>query len=178
MALNAKRKRFAEEYVVDLNATQAAIRAGYSTKTARSIGQRLLTDLDVQTEIQRLMAARSGRTEITSDQVLREIARIAFVNPKAFFNDDGTLKEIKDIPDDAVAGLSALDIAEEYEGSGDDRHFVGYTKKIRYADKLKALELLGKHLGMFKEKVEVSGSVANPFTGLTTDELKALIKDG
>lgn len=78
MALNEKQRRFAEEYIVDLNATQAAIRAGYSPKTARSIGWRLLTNVDIQEAIQAGKAKQSKRTQITADRVLEEFASVAF----------------------------------------------------------------------------------------------------
>ncbi|MHC4187764.1 MAG: terminase small subunit [Planctomycetota bacterium] len=78
--LTAKQRRFYEEYVVDLNATQAAIRAGYGRKTAREIGRQNLTKLDIQQYVQRLMEERSARTEITADQVLRQLAAIAFAS--------------------------------------------------------------------------------------------------
>lgn len=153
MELNKKQKMFAREYIVDLNGTQAAIRAGYSEKTAYSQGQRLLKKAEIKAEIQRHMEKRSKRLEITQDRVLEEIAKIAFVNPKAFFDSDGRLKKIDDIDDNAMAAVTgSIDILEEYEGYGDDRELVGYTKKIKLADKVKALELLCRHLGVFNEK--------------------------
>ena len=101
--LTEKQKRFCEEYLIDLNATQAAIRAGYKAKTARSQGQRMLTKVDIQRRIADLMKERSDRTALTSDSVLQELSRIA--------------------------------MAENVEITG--------------KEKLKALELLGKHLGLF-----------------------------
>lgn len=154
MALNDKQKRFAEEYIIDLNATQAAIRADYSEKTAYSQGQRLLKKVEIQAEVQRLMEERSKRTEISADRVVAEIAKHAFLNPKAFFNDDGSLKNIHDVPDEAVVALTGLDVFEEFEGFGDDRELIGYTKKLKFTDKLKALGQLGEHLGIFGKKEE------------------------
>lgn len=159
MALNDKQKRFVEEYLIDLNATQAAARAGYSEKTAYSQGQRLLKNVEVQTDIQRLQAERSERTGITADRVVEEIAKHAFLNPKAFFNNDGSLKNIHDISDEAVVALTGLDIFEEFDGVGEDRTLIGYTKKLKFTDKLKALEQLGKYLGLFSEKLEITGEV-------------------
>ncbi len=78
MALTAKQQRFVDEYLIDLNATQAAIRAGYSQKTARQIGNRMLTNVDIQSAIAKRMGDRSGRVEITQDMVLRELAKIGF----------------------------------------------------------------------------------------------------
>ena len=95
MALNDKQRRFAEEYLIDLNATQAAIRAEYSEKTAYSQGQRLLKNDEVQALVQELMAARAKRTEITADNVLAELAKHAFLDPKSFFDDSGNLKNMR-----------------------------------------------------------------------------------
>lgn len=111
MALNAKKNRFVEEYPVDLNATQAAIRAGYSKKTAYSIGQRLLKDVEIQEAIQKAMKDRSERTGITQDKVVEELGKVAF--------------------------------AEAHDYTDAD---------LKYGNKLKALELLGKHLGMFEKR--------------------------
>ncbi len=157
--LTPKQERFAAEYLVDLNATKAATRAGYSEKTARSQGHTLLGLPAVQERIQALMAERAERTEVTQDRVIAELAKAAFLDPRQFFNADGTLKEVVELADGSAGALAAMDVYEDHAGVGEDRVKIGETKKLKFCDKLKALELLGKHLGMFKEKVEVSGSV-------------------
>lgn len=170
MALNEKQVRFVAEYLVDMNATQAAIRAGYSEKTARSIGQRLLTNVDIQTEIQDAMAKRSERTKITQDQVLKELAQVAFANgtdfarvvvrevPMTTVDEDGNLQtvtklqqlvEVKDT--DRIPPEKRAAIARIKEGK--------YGIEVSSHDKVRALELLGKHLGMFSDKVNLSGSL-------------------
>lgn len=154
MALTEKQKRFVAEYLVDLNATQAAIRAGYSEKTAGEQGSRLLANVKVQDAIQGEMARQQERTQITADAVLKEYARIAFFDPRKLFMDNGAPKDICSLDDDTAAALAALDVHEEYEGAGEDRQFVGYTKKYRIADKLRALEALGKRFGLFDGKSE------------------------
>ena len=94
MAITEKQKKFAEEYLIDLNATQAAIRAGYSPKRASEQGYQLLQKTTVSKEIEKAMAERSRRTGINQDRVIRELARIAFVNPKDVINsDDASVKE-------------------------------------------------------------------------------------
>lgn len=134
VALTLKQERFVAEYLVDLNATQAAIRAGYSAKNADKIGPELLGKTRVSEALQAAIKERSERTRITQEQVIEEIGRVAFA-------------EAADYADAA----------------------------LKYANKLKALELLGKHLGMFTDKVEHSGTVnTNPFAGLTTEELRKL----
>lgn len=152
MALTAKQDRFVQEYLVDLNATQAAIRAGYSERTANEQGARLLANVSIQEAIQAAMDKRSKRVEITQDRVLQEYARLAFFDPRKLFEENGKPKDITALDDDTAAALAGLDVMEEYEGSGEDRQFVGYTKKYKLANKLGALDSLGKHLGMFDGK--------------------------
>ena len=145
--------RFAEEYVVDLNGKQAAIRAGYSARTAESQASRLLSFVKVAEHIAALQAARSERTAITADRVLFELARLAFVDVRRFYDADGHLKKPSDIDDDTAAALASVEIDELWEGSGDERTIVGLTKKVRTWNKVSALGLLGKHLGLFREAV-------------------------
>lgn len=147
--LTDKQRRFVDEYLVDLNATQAAIRAGYSSKTANRIGAENLSKPDIQREIQKRQKELSEKTNITQERVLREYAKIAFFDPRKLFQDNGQPKDITMLDDDTAGALAGLDVLEEYEGSGRDREFVGYTKKYKIADKLRALDALGKHLGLF-----------------------------
>lgn len=147
--LNAKQQRFVDEYLIDLNATQAAIRAGYSVKTAKEIGCENLTKPNIQEAIEKLMAERSKRTGVNQDRVIQELARIAFVNPQNVINaDDGSVRA--DASDDDLACIQSVKVKTM---SGDK----GYSeeREVRLNDKMKALELLGKHLGMFKDKVEL-----------------------
>lgn len=116
MALTSKQKRFVQEYMVDLNATQAAVRAGYSRKTAGSIGQENLKKPAIQAELQVLMQERGEKTTISQEMVVKELQKIAFAD--------------------------ASDVA---------------VSELKYSNKIRALELLGKHLGMYVEKVEHSG---------------------
>ena len=157
--MNQKQKAFATEYVIDYNATQAAIRAGYSKKTAYSMGQRLLKNVEVKKMIQELEEAASERTSITKDMVLKELAKIAFVDPRKLFDEEGRPKDIRFLDPDTAAALSSVDIYEEFNYNGDEKELMGYTKKYKWSDKLRALEMLGKHLGMFTDKVHVEGTV-------------------
>ncbi|MGL5436605.1 MAG: terminase small subunit [Lachnospiraceae bacterium] len=159
MALTKKQKLFVEEYLIDLNATQAAIRAGYSERTSYSMGQRLLKNVEIQNELQERMKQREQRTEITQDRVLQELAKLGFLDIRRFYDDDGKPKDITMLDDSTAACIAGLEVLEEYEGSGDDRRFVGYVKKYKLTDKIKALELIGRHLGMFKDKTEISGDL-------------------
>ena len=157
--MNQKQKAFATEYVIDYNATQAAIRAGYSEKAAYNQGNRLMKNDEVQAMIEELEEASSERTAITKDMVVKELAKIAFVDPRKLFDEGGRPKDIRFLDPDTAAALSSVDIYEEFDYNGDEKELMGYTKKYKWADKLRALEMLGKHLGMFTDKVHVEGTV-------------------
>lgn len=139
--LTEKQKCFVEEYLKDLNATQAAIRAGYSEKTAYSMGQRLLKKVEVQAALQKRMYDREKRTEITQDRVLQELAAIGFAKGTDYagIGPDGhvLLKETDSLSDQQKAAV--VSIKETQAGA-----------EVKLADKVKALELLGKHLGLFE----------------------------
>lgn len=158
MALTAKKRLFAKEYLVDLNATQAAIRAGYSAKTAASQGERLLRDVDVQALINAGMTARSERTQINADYVLNRLVEIDQLDVLDILRDDMSFKPLSEWPKGWRQYLVGFDIAEMFEGQGEDRSMVGLMKKIKWPDKVKNLELLGKHVAVsaFREQVEVN----------------------
>ena len=148
--LTPKQQRFVAEYLIDMNATQAAIRAGYSEKTAQEIGAQNLSKLMVATAIAEAQAARSERTEITQDRVLKEYARIAFSDMRAFakWGPDGvSLIESDQLPEDA-----ALCVAEVTETT--TQH--GGSIKFKLHDKRAALDSLAKHLGMFQTEDDTS----------------------
>lgn len=154
--LTPKQQRFVEEYLVDLNATQAAIRAGYAERTAYSQGQRLLKNVEIQQCLQELMQERAQRTEITADRVLQEYARLGFFDPRKLFNDDGSPKGIHELDDDTAAVLAGLEVMEIWEGRGENKEFVGYLKKYKLADKKGALDSISRHLGMFRDSLDIS----------------------
>lgn len=151
--LTEKQKRFAEEYLIDLNATQAAIRAGYSPNTARDIGCENLAKPNIRACIDKEIAERSKRTGINQDRVIRELARLAFVNANDVIDmEEATLKDGATEDDTAAIASVKVKTIPTKEGEGIER-------EIKLTDKLKALELLGKHLGMFKDKVEIDATV-------------------
>jgi phage terminase small subunit len=158
--IKARWEIFVREYVVDLNGTRAAIAAGYSEKGARVEACRLLTKPNIQKMIEKLAAERAKKLEITADRVLRELGRLAFSDPRKFFNDDGTAKHISQLDDDTAASLAGLEVFEEYSGKGEDRELTGYTKKFKLADKGINLERLGRHLGIFKDPAILAGTAA------------------
>ena len=148
--MTEKQKIFADEYLIDLNATQAAIRAGYSAKTANEQGARLLVNVSIQKAISRAMTARSNRTNISQERVVNELAKIAFLNIADLIDQHGNLKE--NVSRDDMAGIEWI----RSKGIETENGYVRETE-FRVTSKLKALELLGRHLGMFTDRVELSG---------------------
>ncbi len=148
--LTPKQKIFCEEYIIDLNATQAAIRAGYSKKTANTDGPRLLVNARLQEYLQKLMSERSARTEIDADNVLRETAKLAFSNIKDYltFGPGGVkLKESDELTDDQLACVSEVSETVTKDGG---------SKRFKLHDKTKNLELLFRHLGLFHDKLDLN----------------------
>lgn len=147
--LTEKQKRFVDEYLIDLNATQAAIRAGYSVKTANEQGSQLLAKLSIQQAIAEQMAERSKRTGVNQDRVVLELAKIAFVKMSDIVDGQGRIKS--DASPDDLACIESVKYKsfENDTGSSEER-------EVKIASKLKALELLGKHLGMWNDKLDVN----------------------
>lgn len=152
-------RRFCDEYLIDLNATRAYKVAYPNCKkddTAKSAGSRLLTNVNLQNYISEKMEEREKRTEVTQDMVIKELAKIAFLDIRKLYTENGQLKNVADIDDDTAGAISSLETLEEYDGYGDDREKIGDTQKVKLLDKTKALELLGRHLGIFNDKLDVN----------------------
>lgn len=150
-----KQKRFCEEYLVDLNATQAAIRAGYKADSAYAIGAENLRKPQIRARIDQGLADQSARTGVTADRVIRELAKVAFVKATDVIDTEtGDVRE--DATDDDRACIAAVKVKQV---NGAD--FTSVEHEIRLCDKVKALELLGKHLGIFEDNinVDVNGAV-------------------
>lgn len=157
--LTEKQQRFIDEYLIDLNATQAAIRAGYSVKTADKQGYQLLEKTRVAEAISEKMAERSRRTGVNQDRVVMELAKIAFVNAADVIDsDDATIKAGATADDTAAIQSVKVKVIPTKEGEGVER-------EIRLNDKLKALELLGKHLGMWNDKLDVNLNIPVVISG-------------
>lgn len=147
--LTEKQQRFVDEYLIDLNATQAAIRAGYSAKTADQQGSRMLANVKVQQAIAERMAERSKRTGVNQDRVVLELSKIAFLKMTDVVDRNGAIKQ--DASEDDLSCIESIKYKEsdnEYGGS--------VEREVKVASKLKALELLGKHLGMWNDKLDVN----------------------
>lgn len=147
--MTKKQKRFVEEYLIDLNATQAAIRAGYSPDTAGSIGAENLKKPEIKNRIDKAMAERSRRTGINQDRVLQELARIGFAKITDVVDPD-TAKIRPDASEDDLACIQSIKIKPNEFGT---------EREVKLYDKKAALVDLGKHLGLFKDKLELTGDM-------------------
>jgi phage terminase small subunit len=173
MALTAKQKIFADEYLIDLNATRA-YKVAYprvkKDETARANSSRMLTNANVAVYVEKRMKDREKRTEITQDMVLKELAKIGFADVTDFvtIESKGSYKAVQVKSTDDMPGDKMGAIAGIKEGAN--------GIEIKLNDKGKALELIGRHLGMFKDKLEVSGTLETEKTKL--DDLLEQIHGG
>lgn len=151
--MTRKQERFVEEYLVDLCATQAAIRAGYSPATAGAIGAENLKKPQIRARIDQAMAELSRRTGVNQERVIRELAKVAFVNATDIVDFESAKLLPTATPEDTAA-IASVKVKTIPTADG-----LGVEREIRMADKLKALELLGKHFGMFTDNVRLSGDV-------------------
>ena len=162
MKLTAKQIRFVDEWLIDFNGKQAAIRAGYSAKTAEATAARLLRNVKVQAEISRRQKDLQRRTEVTQERVVKELARIAFANIADYLHVE-TQTRTKD--DGTEVTYQIVMLSETEDLSVDQRAALANVKQnvngveIKLHDKIKALELLGRHIGMFTDKLEVKGAI-------------------
>lgn len=157
--LSPKQEAFCREYLVDLNGTQAAIRAGYSPKGAHVQAAQLLSNPKVSEYLQTLKAERSERTQIDADWVLRRLADDASADISELYDETGQLKPVKDWPKPFRTGLVAgVDTVQERDGQDSEgRPEYVTVRKIKLADRAKYLEMIGRHIGVgaFKDKLEV-----------------------
>lgn len=159
LSVHQRRTRFVKEYLLDHNAKQAAIRAGYSEKGASVAGSRLLTDVYIREAIESHQNKINAKLDVTVERVTLELARLAFYDPRAYWNEDGSAKAFTELSEDARRAIAGFEMAELFTGTGEDRGLAGYVKKFKLADKGLNLERLGRHLQMFPTKVDVSATV-------------------
>lgn len=155
--LTDKQQRFVDEYLIDLNATQAAIRAGYSEKTAKEIGSENLTKPNIAKAIQEAQNKRTEQTQIDAAYVLRRLVEIDQMDVLDIMDDQMKIRPVNEWPKVWRQYVVNLENLELSDGEG-------CFKKIKWPDKVKNLELLGKHVsvGAFKDKIEHSGDPNNP----------------
>jgi phage terminase small subunit len=180
--LSPRHQTFCREYLIDFIGTKAAIRAGFSEHTAAEQASRLLSKVKIQEEINRLRREREKRLEASADFVVREFMRIAKFDIRDLYDKNGNLKDIKDLPEDVAKCISAIDVDELWgpneDGPGKSR--IGTTKKVKAWDKVRALEALGEHFGIFK-RLGVKGADEEEAKHKKRDLLqviKILSKDG
>ncbi len=152
--LTPKKRLFAKEYIVDLNGTQAAIRAGYSTKTASSQAERLLRDVDVQAAVHQAVQARERRAEVTADRVVTELAKLGFASMLDYITvqPDGTaVVSLSTLTREQAAAIQEITVEEYTDGKAGEARPVKRVR-LKLVDKKGSLELLGRHLGIFKEQ--------------------------
>ena len=154
--LTNKQKRFVDEYLIDLNATQAAIRAGYSEKTAKDIGCQNLAKLNIQAAFENAIAERAERTEITADRILKEIGLLALSDMKTFVRVDegGAVQAIPfdSLPEEATRCIRKVKERRVIKSTAEGDQIMESTYEFELYDKSRCLEMAGKHLGMFIEK--------------------------
>lgn len=174
-SLNTRQRLFVQEYLGDLNATQAAIRAGYSAKTAHQVGCYLMHRPNVKAALQDALAARQAAVneriesvKISQERVLEELATAAFLDPLDLFRENGTLKPLSEMPAHARRAIAGIEVEETFEGTGKDKVWTGYVRKVKFVSKEGTLTLVGKHLKMFTDKTELSGGIT--VTASDTDE--------
>jgi len=152
--LTPKQKRFVEEYLISLNATNAARIAGFKQPQVQCA--RLLANVRIQQKINQAVKQRSKRTEITQDRVLTELGRIAFFDPRRLFDEHGNFKDVKDLDEDIAACISGIEIVRDKVKNDEGEITTTETIKLKFWNKVSANHLGGKHLKMFKETVDVN----------------------
>jgi len=163
--LTAKQKLFCHEYLIDLNATQAAIRAGYSKKTAKVIGCENLTKPDILEFINKAKEERIEEVKVDANWLLKRLADESDADVADLYTEEGSLKPVHMWPEIWRKGLVAgLDVHQEYEYEDGQKIPDGMIMKVRLSDRIKRLELIGKHVDVqaFPNKVEVAGPRGGP----------------
>jgi phage terminase small subunit len=149
--LNPRQLAFVNQYIVDRNGAAAARRAGYANPAVAA--SRMLTKDNIRAEIDRRISKVEQKADISAERVLKEYARIAFLNPQDLYDANGRLLNVKDMPEDAARAIAGLEEEVIYGSDGEGgKSEIGRLKKIRLAGKIPALEGLARHLGMFAEE--------------------------
>jgi phage terminase small subunit len=173
-AITDKHKLFAMHYALTGNAEDSAMKAGFTKATARKISYKWigqtraesfypdLFDIAEDVRDKQIKPKLEKQFNITADRVLQELARLGFSDVRRLFDDTGVMKAIHELDDDTAACISSIEIEALYEGSGKDKFEVGQTKKVKFWDKKGPLEMLANHLGIIKNKMELTGKDGKP----------------
>lgn len=160
MPLNDRQTRFVAEYLIDLNASQAAIRAGYSPINANVTGPRLLSDVRIAAAVAAGKTRQLQTADISAVRVLEELRRLATVDLRSFFDEDGNFKRIQDLTPEQGAALAGFEVVKKNAEAGDGK--VDVIHKFKVWDKPRSLEMLAKHFGLLVERMEISGKLSLP----------------
>jgi phage terminase small subunit len=172
-AAELRKKLFVEAFIANGgNATEAAIQAGYSAKSAGQQASRLLKDANVSQLVAQRQEKLVEKFELTTEAVLRNLAQAIYFDPRRLYRDDGSLKDVTELDDDTAMALAGLEVMEE-KGTGDERgKVIGYTKKFKWLDKNTAREQAMKHLGQYRE----DNTQRNPLADVPREAVKALVE--
>lgn len=169
--MDARRAKFVREFLVDLNGTQAAIRAGYSPKGAHVAASRLLSDVKIVAELQRLQAKQLAKVELDAETVKARIREILTADLAEAFDEHNCLLDIHAMPAHVRQVIASIEVDELWEGSGDERTQIGVTRKVKLWSKVEVAKLAAQHLGMLApSKVEVSGSIEHRVETMTPEQ--------
>lgn len=154
--LQEAQQRFADEYLIDFNATAAYQRAGYKARgqAAHVAASKLLANEKVQAYLAAKRQALLKRTETSQEETLRRLAILALGDRRALYRADGTLKAMHELTADEAAMIQGLEVVEMFAGKGEERKAVGYTTKVKLVNSLDAVKTLGQHYGLFTQKHE------------------------
>lgn len=164
--LTPKQERFCQKYI-ELGCATKAYYAAYDAKgskpiTANRKAKELLDNGKIAARVRELQALHQKRHEVTVDRVIQEFARLAFLDIRKAFDDEGRLKPIHELDDETAAAISGLEVESLFEGKGSERENVGRLHKVKLADKKGALDSIARHLGMFVDKAEITGKDGGP----------------
>lgn len=155
--MTPKQARFVAEYLIDLNGTQAAIRAGYSPKTAKVQASDLLTKPDIASAVAEGQAKQLAAADLSATRVLEELRRLAFSDLRKLFDEHGNLLSVHSLPDDMAACLASVEVVKQNIAAGDGH--VDTIHKVKVWDKVRSLEGLAKHFGLLVEKQQITGTL-------------------
>lgn len=175
--LTPKQAAFVREYLIDKNATQAAIRAGYSRKTARQIGEENLSKPDIRLAIDAGLAAAARRADLAAEEVTADLARTLRFDPRKLFNADGTMKPIHEVDDATALCLTSIEVVETAGADGVPM----VVKKIKWETKTQAREQALKMLGLYakdnRQRASILEGVSRDLLKVLVDKLLALSKE-
>lgn len=172
--LTAKEQLFAVEYLVDLNATQAAIRAGYSPRSARVIGPETLSKPAIAQAIAKELEKRKAAARLNVQEVEERLAELLRFDPAEAYAEDGTLLPVRNMPKAIRRQLAGVETEELFTGRGEEREHIGDVRKVKWVAPDRAVELAARRFGLLKDKVETRVTLELDQRKVTPDEWKAL----